>query len=85
MNWSVRADLPTPPLPTIMTLCKAGCWALFFFMAYDELCTIGARKNENKINNWHVWILIVVHNKHTVQCNSGDGSSEISLGSQLSH
>lgn len=28
MNCSVRADFPTPPLPTMMTLCKAGV-ALF--------------------------------------------------------
>lgn len=28
MNCNVRADFPTPPLPTMMTLCKAGV-ALF--------------------------------------------------------
>lgn len=36
MNCSVRADLPTPPLPTIITLCKAGK-ALVFFDIFAQL------------------------------------------------
>ena len=29
MNCSVSADLPTPPLPTIITLCiTSGCWCI---------------------------------------------------------
>lgn len=24
MNWSVRADFPTPPLPTMITLCRVS-------------------------------------------------------------
>lgn len=32
MNWSVKADFPTPPLPTIITLWSAGCWFGFFDM-----------------------------------------------------
>lgn len=30
MNCNVRADLPTPPLPTIITLCKPNCFSLAF-------------------------------------------------------
>ena len=32
INCRVRADLPTPPLPTMMTLCRAGWTAGFFDM-----------------------------------------------------
>lgn len=33
MNWSVRADLPTPPLPTIITLWRAREFCPFGFAA----------------------------------------------------
>lgn len=36
MNCKVRADLPTPPLPTIITLCKPNCFSLAFDIL--ELC-----------------------------------------------
>ena len=38
MYCRVRADFPTPPLPTIMTLCKAS--SLFTCAIYDERCPI---------------------------------------------
>lgn len=38
MNWRVRADLPTPPLPTIMTLCRAReLWFLLLLAAILRL------------------------------------------------
>lgn len=38
MNWRVRADLPTPPLPTIMTLCRAReLWFLLLLAAMSRL------------------------------------------------
>lgn len=52
MNCSVSADLPTPPLPTIMTLCRAGCWALFFFMVSNvnvNMCCWSYKK-KNAVN-----------------------------------
>lgn len=34
INWSVRADFPTPPLPTMITLCRAReFWPLGFAAA----------------------------------------------------
>jgi len=34
MNCRVRADLPTPPLPTMITLCRAReLWLLLLFAA----------------------------------------------------
>lgn len=33
MNWRVSADLPTPPLPTMITLCTTGWAALAVFEA----------------------------------------------------
>lgn len=33
MNWSVRADFPTPPLPTMITLCRAREFWPFGFAA----------------------------------------------------
>ena len=39
MNWRVRADLPTPPLPTMMTLCTIGCVVLAPLAAiFDWFC-----------------------------------------------
>lgn len=32
MNCKVSADFPTPPLPTIITLWRAGCWFGFFIL-----------------------------------------------------
>lgn len=38
INWSVRADLPTPPDPTIMTLWRAGAGG--FFLAPDMVVVV---------------------------------------------
>lgn len=46
MNCSVSADLPTPPLPTMITLCSAGPTAVFFDILYDCLFPIIHTVNE---------------------------------------
>lgn len=35
MNWRVRADFPTPPLPTMMTLWTTDCAGAFLAAILD--------------------------------------------------
>lgn len=45
MNWSVRADFPTPPLPTMITLCRAREFWPFGFAAAMALRTDRRKRN----------------------------------------
>lgn len=42
INCSVRADFPTPPDPTMMTLCRAGAGGFFLALDIVEFFVVAA-------------------------------------------
>lgn len=81
MNWSVRADLPTPPLPTIITLWRAREFCPFGFAAAMALCTERCKYQREKVQDggkglWNVRTAKI----RSKDCRSNKGLNDSSCG-----